>query len=120
MRQLSGRSPPPRPAPRRAPRPRRPGAAAAWPPPRARPRPAAHGGRQGSGRAEEAFIDNGTMRRLPRFASLTAALALLAASHAFAQRLPGDVTPSHYDLSFDVDLANARFTGTETIRVDLA
>jgi len=39
---------------------------------------------------------------------------------AAAQRLPDGVTPSHYDLSFDVDLANARFTGTETIRVDLA
>src|SRR5438270_8146183 len=43
-----------------------------------------------------------------------------AASNARAQRLPGDVTPSHYDLSFDVDLANARFSGDETIRVDLS
>jgi len=39
---------------------------------------------------------------------------------ATAQRLPDGVTPSHYDLNFDVDLANARFAGTETIRVDVA
>jgi aminopeptidase N len=54
----------------------------------------------------------------------TLAFIILAAGvmpgQASAQRLPGGVTPSHYDLSFDVDLANARFTGTETIRVDLA
>jgi hypothetical protein len=37
---------------------------------------------------------------------------LVLAPSAFAQQLPGDVTKSH-DLSFDVDLANARFTGTE-------
>ena len=44
----------------------------------------------------------------------------MSASQASAQRLPSGVTPSHYDLSFDVDLANARFDGAETIRVDIA
>ena len=47
-------------------------------------------------------------------------VALLSSPNVFAQRLPGGVTPSHYDLNFDVDLANARFAGTETIRVDVA
>ncbi len=46
-------------------------------------------------------------------------LAIFLASPAAAQRLPAGVTPSHYDLAFDVDLPNARFTGVETIRVDL-
>jgi len=55
-----------------------------------------------------------------RVAATACAAALIISSQAFAQRLPTDVTPSHYDLSFDVDLANARFAGTETIRVDLA
>ena len=55
----------------------------------------------------------------PRLVTALVAMLVLAPS-AFAQRLPGDVTPSHYDLSFDVDLANARFTGTETIRVNLS
>jgi aminopeptidase N len=50
----------------------------------------------------------------------TLSTSVLAASNAAAQRLPVDVTPSHYDLSFDVDLPNARFTGVETIRVVLA
>src|SRR5262245_26513568 len=35
------------------------------------------------------------------------------------QRLPTTVTPSHYDLSFTVDLQRARFDGTETIYVDV-
>jgi puromycin-sensitive aminopeptidase len=62
------------------------------------------------------------MRRISDTSCLAVAVAaaLVLPSHAFAQRLPSDVTPSHYDLSFDVDLANARFSGTETIRVDLA
>ncbi|MQA30038.1 MAG: M1 family peptidase [Luteitalea sp.] len=37
-----------------------------------------------------------------------------------AQRLPGSVIPEHYDLAFDVDLERARFSGTETIRVQLS
>jgi aminopeptidase N len=47
-------------------------------------------------------------------------LALVnAAAPAHAQRLPSGVAPSHYDLAFSVDLARARFDGTETIRVEL-
>jgi aminopeptidase N len=53
-------------------------------------------------------------------AALVIFSTVFAASDSSAQRLPGDVTPSHYDLSFDVDLANARFSGDETIRVDLS
>lgn len=39
---------------------------------------------------------------------------------ADAQRLPSTVTPRHYDLTFDIDLAAARFAGDETIHVTLA
>ena len=39
------------------------------------------------------------------------------AATARAERLPGQTTPSHYDLAFDVDLSHARFDGVETIRV---
>jgi aminopeptidase N len=45
---------------------------------------------------------------------------VLAASKAAAQRLPATVVPSKYVLAFDVDLARARFTGTETIAVTLS
>src|SRR5436305_9437438 len=58
-----------------------------------------------------------------RALSITALIilsTLCGAPNSSAQRLPGDVTPGHYDLSFDVDLANARFSGDETIRVDLS
>jgi aminopeptidase N len=34
-------------------------------------------------------------------------------------RLPTTVVPDHYDLAFAVDLAHARFEGTETIRVQV-
>jgi len=47
-------------------------------------------------------------------------LCLLACSPAGAQRLPTTITPNHYDLAFDVDLATARFEGVETINVSLA
>ena len=50
---------------------------------------------------------------------MTAAL-LLAALPASAQRLPADVRPDRYDLAFTVDVAGARFEGTETIRVRIA
>src|SRR5437764_13633795 len=53
-------------------------------------------------------------------AALVIFSTVFAASDSSAQRLPVDVTPGHYDLSFDVDLANARFSGDETIRVDLS
>lgn len=39
---------------------------------------------------------------------------------AYAQRLPAGVVPSHYDLTFDVDLRRARFGGTEAIEVSLS
>src|SRR5438128_2258421 len=45
---------------------------------------------------------------------------VLATAPAYGQRLPTDVTPEHYDLTFSVDLAQARFDGTETIRVHLS
>src|SRR4051794_29731607 len=47
------------------------------------------------------------------------AAVLLAPLPASAQRLPTTVAPSHYDLAFVVDLARARFEGTETIKVDV-
>src|SRR5262245_44970701 len=47
-------------------------------------------------------------------------LCFLACSPVGAQRLPTTVTPEHYDLAFDVDLAGARFEGVETIKVVLA
>ena len=37
-----------------------------------------------------------------------------------AQRLPGTVTPLHYDITVAPDLAAAKFTGQETIRVRIA
>jgi aminopeptidase N len=43
--------------------------------------------------------------------------AILLAAPAAAQRLPSTVVPEHYDLTFDVDIPHARFTGTERIRV---
>ena len=46
-------------------------------------------------------------------------LVAVTSSAAFAQRLPAGVTPTHYDLAIDVDLAGARFRGTDTIRVRL-
>ncbi len=58
--------------------------------------------------------------RLVRPGVRLSALLLLLAAPAHAQRLPGGVTPSHYDLNFDVDLAHARFGGVETIRIDVA
>ena len=47
------------------------------------------------------------------------AATLLTALPASAQRLPTNVTPSHYDLAFVVDLAREKFDGTETIRVQV-
>jgi aminopeptidase N len=53
-----------------------------------------------------------------RLATLLCAAAA-AASPAYAQRLPRTATPVHYDLSFAVDIAHARFDGTETIHVQV-
>jgi aminopeptidase N len=52
-------------------------------------------------------------------AALPCALFFLACAPANAQRLPTTVVPDHYDLAFDVDLAGARFGGTETIKLTL-
>ena len=48
---------------------------------------------------------------------LTLLFAALFPAAAFAERLPGNVVPDHYDLSFTIDLARERFSGQETIRV---
>src|SRR5262249_27117054 len=44
-------------------------------------------------------------------------LFLILPALAEAQRLPQDVIPDHYDLTFTPDLAQAAFTGEETIQV---
>jgi aminopeptidase N len=44
----------------------------------------------------------------------------IASPPAGSLRLSTNVTPEHYDLTFVVDLAHARFEGTETIRVQTA
>jgi aminopeptidase N len=44
---------------------------------------------------------------------------LLVSRQAVAQRLPATASPEHYDLTFDIDLANARFSGTTGIDVRL-
>jgi aminopeptidase N len=54
-----------------------------------------------------------------RLALLPLAFLLLPAALS-AQRLPSTATPEHYDLAFDVDIAQKRFDGTESIRVQLA
>ena len=51
-------------------------------------------------------------------AALSAGVFIFAVP-ARADRLPPGVVPSHYDLAFAVDLARARFDGTETIRVQI-
>ncbi|MGH9775650.1 MAG: M1 family aminopeptidase [Candidatus Acidiferrales bacterium] len=52
---------------------------------------------------------------------LVAAVAVLTLSlAASAQRLPKNVTPESYDLTFTPDLASATFTGDETIHVRFA
>src|SRR5258708_4478847 len=52
--------------------------------------------------------------------SVLIGFAVLTALPVSAQRLPGTVTPDHYDLALVVDLARERFDGTETIRVTVA
>jgi aminopeptidase N len=53
----------------------------------------------------------------------TLALVLLATilrpAPAVAGRLPGTVVPDHYDLAFTIDLDRERFSGQETIRVNV-
>ncbi|HVW06576.1 MAG TPA: M1 family metallopeptidase [Vicinamibacterales bacterium] len=58
--------------------------------------------------------------RVPLILLAIAACLGLSAREARAQRLPTTALPDHYDLAFDVDLARATFTGTETIHVRVA
>ena len=46
-------------------------------------------------------------------------LFLITSVPAFAQRLPGGVTPTHYDLWFAPDLEKATFRGRESITVNV-
>src|SRR5688572_929113 len=55
-----------------------------------------------------------------RIASLSAALILFSGSVAFGQRLPGTVTPEHYDITVAPRLADAAFGGNVKIRIRLA
>jgi len=55
-----------------------------------------------------------------RIASFSAAFFLLCSSLAFAQRLPANVTPLHYDITVTPRLADATFGGHVTIRARLA
>jgi aminopeptidase N len=48
------------------------------------------------------------------------AIALVACCTAFAQRLPGGATPSHYNLSFNINFPTNSFEGDESIDVMLA
>ncbi len=48
------------------------------------------------------------------------AITLLACCTAFAQRLPGNATPSHYNLSFNINFPTNSFEGDESIDVMLA
>ncbi len=50
-------------------------------------------------------------------ASLTIVMLLSFAVSSAGQRLPSTAIPEHYDLAFDIHLADARFDGVETIRV---
>src|SRR5690349_7824891 len=53
-----------------------------------------------------------------RLASLSVTLVLFSIP-AFAQRLPENVVPSHYDIAVTPDLASAKFAGTERITATL-
>jgi aminopeptidase N len=55
---------------------------------------------------------------MKRFAAV-ALMSLVAAAGALAQRLPDNVWPSAYDLTFEPNLAAATFSGDETIHVRL-
>src|SRR5450759_5469073 len=47
------------------------------------------------------------------------AVAVLVALPAFAQRLPENVVPKHYRVMLAPDLASEKFSGNETIEVEL-
>ena len=54
-----------------------------------------------------------------RAKTLTVLLLLLCVAVSYAQRLPEDVVPIHYVLSFSPDIPAARFAGHEEIQVHL-
>jgi aminopeptidase N/puromycin-sensitive aminopeptidase len=56
------------------------------------------------------------MKRTP----LICSLALLACCSMWAQRLPGGATPSHYNITFDINFPTNSFEGNEVIDVVLA
>src|SRR6185295_2578934 len=58
-------------------------------------------------------------RRTPMTTRILLVTLLAHATSAGAQRLPGGIVPSHYQLTLTPDLAGGRFTGEERIRVDL-
>ena len=60
-----------------------------------------------------------TLSGMPLRSACVLILLLTGAATASAQRLPSTVRPDQYDLHFVVDIAHARFDGTETIRVDV-
>src|SRR5689334_198363 len=55
--------------------------------------------------------------KIMRTAPVSALILALFAATASAQRLPAGVVPVHYDIAVAPDLAAAKFTGQETIRV---
>jgi aminopeptidase N len=57
--------------------------------------------------------------KIMRNSPVVALLLVLFANTAWAQRLPSGVVPIHYDIKVAPDLAAAKFTGEETIRVRL-
>ena len=61
-----------------------------------------------------------TPARARQVACSALCLTLWLPARAAAQRLPQTVKPIHYDITVAPDLAAARFTGEETIRVQLA
>ena len=58
--------------------------------------------------------------RIRGLVALCGSLLAVSLPSAFAQRLPQDVTPSHYSLVLTPDLKAATFTGREEIDVELA
>jgi aminopeptidase N len=59
------------------------------------------------------------MRSRPAFALLLVLLGLAPSAYG-ASRLPATIVPDRYDLSFAIDLKGERFSGEETIRVEVA
>src|SRR5579864_9832764 len=56
-------------------------------------------------------------RTMITFARVLGAMLIFVSAVAGAQRLPANVVPDHYDLSFTPDLDKATFAGSEAIGV---